>query len=128
MPDAFFQKKRKRTNASGPSSKALGKRPATAPSSSGSSSKRNGGSSSSSNKAGRARDDEDDDMDDDDDGEESGDDAGGGALGSRQAYNEAEDEARRKETHAQARVRLAKAYLDGLKADREAEDGEWCRI
>lgn len=102
MPDAFFQKKRKRpAGASGGASSA--------------------GAARTSKGKQRAR---------DDGGDQSASDAEGPGgiedIDFRHRYDDvdADDAARRTETHAQARVRMAKAYLDGLKAEQQVQNGK----
>ena len=103
MPDAFFQKKRKRTTASSTPSKRAG------PS-------RTKSSSSSSRKGKHAESSDDDDL------------PGGGIddMDLTHTYDQApnsDDEAQAAETPAEARVRLAKMYLEGLSSSAGGQGG-----
>lgn len=124
MPDAFFQKKRKRSGSS-----AAADRPGP--------SRSRGGQSSSSARSGgrrdggssrRGRNDSDEDSDDDDGGADAGFEDGD----TRHRYDvdvTAEDELAESETPAEARVRMAKMYLQGLKTDDlDPEDADAAQI
>lgn len=114
MPDAFFQKKRKRTSPA--SSKGAGRGGSKA-----------GPSSSSSRPSGGRMRRRETDEDEDEEGEDDG--AGIDDMDLQHRYAEAinsDEEADAAETPAEARVRLAKMYLQGLKTggrgDEEGDD------
>ena len=111
MPDAFFQKKRKRTTSASAPSRAGPSRTKPAPSS----------SSSRMRKGPRGNDDNSDDDDDDVPG------GGIDEMDLTHTYNDApnsDDEADAAETPAEARVRLAKMYLQGLSSSTPAGEGD----
>ncbi|KAK0528429.1 pre-rRNA processing protein [Tilletia horrida] len=130
MPDAFFQRKRKRTDSSGAGAGGGAARDARR---SGSSTVRRGGGSGGGGgnaSAGRRRGGgggrngndgdaagDDDDADDDSDGGFGGARAEDMDLRTREDGLRSDDEAEAAETPAQARVRLARMYLDQLKDD-----------
>jgi len=103
MPDGFFQKKRKRPETSS-SSSSLKQRP------------KSNSSASSSSRKGKARRPREEEGSDESD--PSGDERGGAeSMNLEHQYDvdlQEEDETSLKETPAQARVRLARMYLNGL--------------
>ncbi|KAN0059633.1 pre-rRNA processing protein [Thecaphora frezii] len=128
MPDAFFQKKRKRTTSTsggdgGGDGRSKGKGASSSSSSRAgpSSSRRYTATLSANKRANRkaAGDSSDDDVNG------GGDDEALDTMDLQHRYDEGPDsdqEAERAETAAEARVRLAKMYLEGLKQDQD-DDG-----
>ncbi|EPQ29507.1 uncharacterized protein PFL1_02726 [Pseudozyma flocculosa PF-1] len=118
MPDAFFQKKRKRAPSAGGGGADV--RSASSPRAGPSSSRRHTATLSAHKRANRKRHDDDNDSPDNDD-------EGLDTMDLQHRYDQgpdSEDEAERAETAAEARVRLARQYLDGLRAaDHPDDDG-----
>ena len=116
MPDAFFQKKRKRTEGTRVNGAAQSKRGAQDGGRARGGERGKGGSVKGKARSRDEAEANESDIESDDD------------IVDRTAGKEADDFEEIKETPAQARVRLAKAYLDGLKADQQAERGELAKV